>query len=83
VNRLDLEAGADFASDKVLLVSGDGKSLVGTPYVQGARVTGTIVEHLRGKKVLIFKHKRRKNYRRTRGHRQELTRIRIDNIETK
>lgn len=83
VNRLDLEKGAAFASDKVLLVSGDGTSLVGAPYVKGAKVTGTVLEHYRGVKVIVFKHKRRKNYRRKRGHRQELTRIRIDHIETK
>jgi len=83
VNRLDLEKGAAFASDKVLLVSDDGHTQVGAPYVPGAKVTGTVVEHLRGKKVIVFKHKRRKNYRRKRGHRQEITRVRIDHIVTK
>ena len=82
VNRLSLDKGADFASEQVLLVSGEEGSQVGTPYVTGARVTGTVLEHLRGRKVIIFKQKRRKNYRRKRGHRQELTRIRIENIET-
>ena len=82
VNRIHLDQGAPFSSDKVLLVSGDGASLVGAPYVEGAKVTGTIVEHLRGEKVIIFKQKRRKNYRRKRGHRQELTRVRIDGIHT-
>ena len=83
VNRIDLDQGAAFSSDKVLLVAGEGAPRIGTPYVEGARVTGTVLEHLRGRKVIIFKQKRRKNYRRKRGHRQELTRIRIEQIEAK
>ena len=83
VNRLALDQGAEFETDQVLLVDEEGKDAqVGTPFVTGARVKGTVVAHLRGKKVLIFKHKRRKGYRRKRGHRQELTRLRIDSIET-
>ena len=83
VNRLALEQGADFETDQVLLVDDEGKGAkIGTPFVTGAKVKGTILAHLRGKKVLVFKHKRRKGYRRTRGHRQELTRLRIDSIET-
>ena len=83
VNRLALEQGANFETDQVLLVDGEGKGArVGTPFVAGAKVKGTVLEHLRGRKVLIFKHKRRKGYRRLRGHRQELTRLRIDSIET-
>lgn len=82
VNRLALEQGADFETDQVLLVDGEGKGAkIGTPLVAGAKVKGTVLAHLRGKKVLVFKHKRRKGYRRTRGHRQELTRLRIDSIE--
>ena len=82
VNRLALEQGAGFETDHVLLVDDEGKDpQVGTPYVAGAKVTGTVLEHLRGKKIIVFKHKRRKGYRRTRGHRQELTRVRIDKIE--
>ncbi len=83
VNRLHLEQGAKFETDHVLLVDDESKGAqVGTPYVAGAKVKGTVLEHLRGKKVLIFKHKRRKRYRRLRGHRQELTRLRIDSIDT-
>jgi large subunit ribosomal protein L21 len=82
VNRLPLEKGAEFTSEQVLFVGGeDAKAQVGTPYVKGARVTGVVVDHLRGKKVIIYKLKRRKNYRRTRGHRQELTRVRIERID--
>ena len=83
VNRLTLEEGANFETDQVLLVDEEGKGAqVGSPFVTGAKVKGTVLAHLRGRKVLIFKHKRRKGYRRKRGHRQELTRLRIDSIET-
>lgn len=82
VNRLKLDAGAEFETDQVLLVDEEGGATrVGAPYVAGAKVKGTVLDHLRGKKVLIFKQKRRKGYRRLRGHRQELTRVRINSIE--
>ena len=83
VNRLALEQGASFETEDVLLVDDEKKGpRIGTPYVAGARVKGTVLEHLRGDKIIIFKHKRRKGYRRKRGHRQELTRVRIESIET-
>jgi large subunit ribosomal protein L21 len=82
VNRLALEQGAAFETDQVLLLDGEGAEVhVGRPLVDGALVKGTVLAHERGRKVLIFKHKRRKNYRRTRGHRQELTRVQIESIE--
>jgi large subunit ribosomal protein L21 len=84
VNRLALDAGAAFETDQVLLVGDEGQhAQVGAPFVAGARVTGTVLEHFRDRKVLIFKFKRRKNYRRKRGHRQEMTRIQISSIEVK
>ena len=77
VERLDGEAGASIALDRVLALS-DGTSLtVGTPTVEGVAVTAEILEHLRGPKVISFKKKRRKGYKRKQGHRQELTRIKI------
>lgn len=83
VNHLDLDEGAAFETDRVLLLSGDeGDPQVGTPYVSGVKVKGTVLEHRRGRKIIVFKMKRRKNYRRKRGHRQELTRVRIDSIES-
>ena len=82
VNRLKLEQGADFETDQVLLFDDEsGAAQIGAPFVSGAKVKGTVLEHLRGRKVLIFKQKRRKGYKRTRGHRQELTRVRINSIE--
>ena len=67
--------------DRVLLVSGDNGLSVGTPAIEGALVKGSFVGAVRGPKVRVFKSKKRKGYRRTNGHRQNLHRIRIDGIE--
>lgn len=84
VDRLKLEAGAQFETDHVLLVEDDKKQVnVGKPFVQGAKVKGTVLDHFRGEKIIVFKMQRRKDFRKTKGHRSELTRIRIDSIETK
>ncbi|MDR2849162.1 MAG: 50S ribosomal protein L21 [Verrucomicrobiota bacterium] len=73
IERLQAEAGQDVELDTVLALS-DGKELkIGVPYVQGSKVTLTIVGHKRGVKLINFKKKRRKGYARTVGHRQELT----------
>jgi len=81
VNRLDAEPGAEVTFDKVLLVeNADGSFVAGTPYVPGASVTGVVEAQARGKKVVVFKMKRRKGYRRTRGHRTEQTRVRVERI---
>ena len=65
--------------DEVLLVGGD-ETRVGAPRVEGASVVGSVLEHGRDQKVRVFKSKRRKQYRRTRGHRQSYTAIRIDEV---
>ena len=84
INRLTLEEGAPFETDQVLLVGEEGGTTrVGAPFVAGAKVKGKVLGHERGKKIVIFKMKRRKNYRRKRGHRQELTRVQIEAIEVK
>ena len=67
--------------DRVLMVTGDGGPKFGNPVVQGAAVTASLVGAVRGPKIRVFKMKRRKQYRRTRGHRQDLHRVRIDGIE--
>ena len=67
--------------DRVLLVGDDKDVKVGTPVVAGAEVTGVLVNEVRGPKVRVFKMKRRKGYRRTRGHRQDLLRVKIDDIK--
>lgn len=67
--------------DRVLMVGGDSGTQVGTPTVAGASVSGALVGEVRGDKILVFKFKRRKGYRRKIGHRQDLLRVRIDDIK--
>ena len=66
--------------DRVLYAAGDGESHVGTPVVEGARVTGEILAHGRGKKIIVFKYKRRKRYSRKKGHRQNFTELRVTDV---
>lgn len=77
VERLPGEAGDSVTLDQVLLVNDDGKVSVGTPTVAGIVVTAQIVEQTRGDKIIVFKKKRRQNYRRKKGHRQHLTVLEI------
>lgn len=80
VERLATEAGDDVTIDRVLMVGGDGSTRIGTPVVDGASVTAHVDEHFRGEKLIIFKFKAKKRYRRKTGHRQELTRLTITGI---
>ena len=80
VPRLDLEAGTTQEFKDVLMVSGEGEALVGTPIVENAAVRATVLGHGRGKKIVVFKMKRRKKYRRRNGHRQDYTEIQVDDI---
>ena len=81
VELLPVEAGSDIELDRVLMVGGEGTGVrVGTPVVEGARVVATVAEHHRGEKLIIFKMKAKKRYRRKTGHRQELTRLTIKDI---
>jgi large subunit ribosomal protein L21 len=68
--------------DQVLLVAGDGGPQIGQPLVEGARVRATITRQAKGRKVIVFKYKSSKRYRRKAGHRQMYTRLRIDEIVT-
>jgi large subunit ribosomal protein L21 len=77
---MDAEVGTQISFDKVMLWSDGQKIEVGTPYIEGRTVTAEIVKHGKDDKVVIFKKKRRKNYRRTRGHRQQFTEVRIKTI---
>jgi large subunit ribosomal protein L21 len=79
--KLDSEEGKKITFDKVILVSDDKKVQVGNPYVKGVKVEGKVVSHGKGKKVLVFKYKAKKNERRTRGHRQEYTKVEITSIK--
>ncbi len=80
VHRLKANEGADVEFDKVLLIDNDGKITVGSPTVDGAKVAATVVSHLRGDKVLVFKKKRRKSYQKMNGHRQDFTQLLIQGV---
>jgi large subunit ribosomal protein L21 len=80
VGKLAGEPGETITFDTVLMVTGDGGTQVGAPSVSGMTVTGEVVEHTRGAKVIAFKKRRRKNSRRKRGHRQDFTVVRITAI---
>lgn len=80
IERLPDEAGSEITFDRVLMLGGDGSTRIGTPVVDGATVTATVDEHFRGEKIVVFKFKKRKNYRRKQGHRQEQTKITITGI---
>ena len=79
--KLDTEEGKKVTFDKVILVSDEDKVEVGNPYVTGVKVEGKVVSHGRGKKVLVFKYKPKKNERKTRGHRQDYTKVEITSIK--
>lgn len=83
VELLDAEVGKDVTFDNVLLLNQGGKTTVGSPTVAGASVAGRVVERTKSKKVLVFKKKKRKGYRRTRGHRQNLMVVSVEKIAVK
>ena len=83
VERLAVEPGATIALDEVLMLGEGADATTGAPIVDGAQVTATVLEQIRGEKVVVFKKKRRQNYRRTRGHRQSLTVLRVTDILAK
>ena len=81
VEKLDGDPGADLAFGEVLLASSGGNVQIGKPLVEGFRVLGEIVRHEKARKILVFKKKRRKNYRRKQGHRQQLTVVRVTGFD--
>ena len=84
VNRFkDTEAGDIVELDQVLMLLEDGKATFGTPHVEGAVVKAKILENKKDRKIIIFKKKRRKGYKRRKGHRQHISVIEIESIETK
>ena len=80
VHRLKAEEGSQVTFDRVMLEDNDGTVKVGAPTLTGATVSATVLNHLKGEKVLVFKKKRRKGYQKMNGHRQYLTAIKIDDI---
>lgn len=79
IEKIDGEPESTVVFDKVLMVDGQA----GTPYVKGAKVEAKIVKHDKGKKIVVFKYKQKKKYRRTQGHRQPYTKIEISKVSAK
>ncbi len=80
IDRLATDTDSSHTIDKVLLIAHEGEVTLGQPFIEGATVTGTILEHRRGRKVLVYKMKPKKKTRKKRGHRQELTRWMVEAI---
>ncbi len=80
VPRLEQEPESEVTFDQVLLLSDGKETKIGSPVVKGAKVTAKVLSHLKDDKVLVFKKKRRKGYRKLNGHRQQLTRIEVTQI---
>lgn len=80
VHRLEAERGASVEFDQVLLVDNDGKVTIGAPVVDGAKVVVEVLSHVKGEKVIIFKKKRRKGYKKRNGHRQCFTEVLIKEV---
>jgi large subunit ribosomal protein L21 len=78
--RLDGEAGSAVSFENVLLVDNEGTIDIGVPLVKGIKVSGKILEHVKGNKVIVFKKKRRKGYQVKNGHRQQFTKVQIESI---
>jgi large subunit ribosomal protein L21 len=81
IDRLAGEKGSKVSLGEVLMLVDGGKSTVGKPVISGAKVEAEILDHPRGDKIKVFKKRRRKNYHRTRGHRQDLTTVKITAIK--
>ncbi len=80
INRLALDEDETLTLDKVLFVANDGEATVGQPYVKGATVEATVMRHLRGRKIIVYKMQPKKKTRKKQGHRQELTRIMVNSV---
>ena len=78
--KMEGDAGAAVSFDKVLLMDNGKSVVVGSPVIKGAKVSGKILEHVKGDKVIVFKKKRRKGYAKKNGHRQQFTKVQIENI---
>ncbi len=81
VEKLPAEKGEEVVFDRVLVCGDDGKTEIGRPYLEGCRVRGRVTVQGRGRKIIVFKYKPKKNYRRKQGHRQPFTEVLIKQIE--
>ena len=80
LNRIPTELGKEITLNRVLLVNNDGELLIGKPYLESVKVKGRILEHLRGRKTIVYKMRPKKKTRKKQGHRQDLTRVLIEEI---
>jgi len=80
LNRIPTELGTQIRLNRVLLFNNDGDLLIGKPYLENVKVEGKILEHLRGRKTIVYKMRPKKKTRKKQGHRQDLTRVLIENI---
>jgi len=83
VHQLEGEAGTKVEFHDILLLDHDGKISIGKPHLEGSKITGKIIGHVRGDKVVVFKKKRRKGYQKESGHRQDFSKVLIENISVK
>ena len=81
IEQVGRTPGETIAFDRVLMYVGDKETLVGRPTLEEVKVTGEVVGEVKGPKILVFKHKRRKDHRKLTGHRQKMTRVKISSIE--
>lgn len=79
-NRIPTELGKQITLNRVLLLNNDGDVLIGKPYLETVKIKGKVLEHLRGKKTIVYKMRPKKKTRKKQGHRQELTRVLIEDI---
>ena len=79
-NRIPTELGKQITLNRVLLLNNDGDILIGKPYLDSVKITGKVLEHFRGKKKIVYKMRPKKKTRKKQGHRQELTRVLIEDI---
>ncbi|MFH1894479.1 MAG: 50S ribosomal protein L21 [Patescibacteria group bacterium] len=82
IEKLENKEGEEVVFDEVLLVEKNNKIEIGTPFIEGAKVTGKVLLQGKGKKVIVFKYKAKKRYRKKKGHRQTFTEVEIGKIET-
>ncbi len=80
VEKIDKEEGEKVDLTKVLLISKEGDLIVGKPYIENAKVEATVLEHGKARKIVVFKYKPKKNYRKKQGHRQPYTKLKIEKI---
>ena len=81
IDKIEAEKGNAIEFDKVLMVNDDKDVKIGSPYLSGIKIAATVEDQIKDDKVVVFKYKKRKNYQRTRGHRQQYTIVKVDDIK--